>query len=431
MDISFINGFSKFDQTQRIEKISEFTSDPARFRSELKKLLHPDPDQQSIMNGFSENTLTNFPLPYGIAPNFLINEKTYAVPMVIEESSVVAAASAAAKFWYSHGGFKAQIMDRTKSGQIYFSWNSDPQKLAELFPEIREFILTGIAPLTARMEKRGGGVKEIQLKRLDEVAENLFKLDFSFMTADSMGANFINSVLEESANLLKIFLEQKAPELQKDFDLLMCILSNYTPNCRIRVELNIKTAELNQGENSRLSARIIKAMNVAENDISRAVTHNKGIFNGIDAVLMATGNDYRAVEAGAHAYACRDGRYRSLSYARETGSDFIFGMEIPLSLGTVGGLTSLHPLAKWSLDILHNPGSDELMMIAAAAGLANNYSAVKSLVTTGIQKGHMKLHLENILNFMGADGMEKKEAYKHFADKTVSYSEVEKFLKKK
>lgn len=432
MSNNFIDGFSALNQDEKLREISKYSGNPKAFIRDLKQLRYPDPVIQELMNGFSENTLSNFPLPFGIAPNFLINGKTYVVPMVIEESSVVAAASAAAKFWYGAGGFKAEVTGLTKSGQVYFEWEGSEDALTGIFTLLKDFLLDNLKILTERMESRGGGILDIRLDRTGDYAENTFLLDFSFNTADSMGANFINSVLEEASRLTKQFLGLKYPELQKSFQPLMCILSNYTPGCKVKTELTAPVDYINRtypGQD--LARRMVKAVRIATTDVRRAVTHNKGIFNGIDAVLLATGNDYRAVEAGAHAFASHKGRYESLSYASIENDRFVFGMEIPLSLGTVGGLTGLHPLAKWSLDLLGKPSAEELMMVVASAGLANNFSAVRSLVTTGIQKGHMKLHLENILNYLGADQAQKNLAHKHFLDKTVSYAEVEKFLKQK
>jgi hydroxymethylglutaryl-CoA reductase len=214
----------------------------------------------------------------------------------------------------------------------------------------------------------------------------------------------------------------------------MCILSNYTPECRVKVWVECPTNQLDGVDESldgkAFAEKFKKAVDIARIDPYRATTHNKGIYNGIDAVVIATGNDFRATEAAGHSYAARDGQYRSLSYAEIQDNMFRFTLDVPLALGTVGGLTSLHPLAKKSLELLGNPSAKELMMIAATMGLANNYAAVKSLTTKGIQQGHMKMHLANILNQLGASEKEKTQATEYFNDKTVSYSEVESFLRR-
>ena len=240
-----------------------------------------------------------------------------------------------------------------------------------------------------------------------------------------MGANFINSILEELAQVLKHKLEK--------INVIMCILSNFTPDCVVECSVECPIDDLGTfagGMSAReFASRFAKGVRIAQVDPSRAVTHNKGIMNGIDAVVLATGNDFRAIEACAHAYASRDGQYRSLSSVSLENDTFKFSLKIPLAVGTVGGLTSLHPLAKTSLAILNHPSSSELMQVIAAVGLAQNFGAVKSLVTTGIQKGHMKLHLLNIFNQLGASQDQIEKGKIHFADKvSVSFTNVRHFL---
>jgi hydroxymethylglutaryl-CoA reductase len=213
--------------------------------------------------------------------------------------------------------------------------------------------------------------------------------------------------------------------------IIMCILSNYTPDCV--VECSVECPIENLGSFEGMSARTFAdkfsaAVKIAEIDTSRAVTHNKGIMNGIDAVVLATGNDFRAIEACAHAYAARDGQYRSLSKVTLSEDTFKFSLTVPLAVGTVGGLTSLHPLAKTSLAILEKPSAKELMQVMASVGLAQNFGAIKSLVTTGIQKGHMKLHLLNVFNQLGATHEEIEKGKEYFSDKVVSFTAVRNFL---
>ena len=212
----------------------------------------------------------------------------------------------------------------------------------------------------------------------------------------------------------------------------MSILSNYTPECRIRTWVECDLAKPQGFDDSYTDEdfvrRFITAVKISRADTFRATTHNKGIFNGIDAVALATGNDFRAIEACGHTWAARDGHYRGLSEASAENGIFRFSLELPIALGTVGGLTNLHPLAKYSLELLGNPGAEELMQIASAAGLANNYAAVKSLVTRGIQKGHMKMHLLNILNTFNATDQEKLQAVEYFKHEKVAYSSVSRFL---
>jgi hydroxymethylglutaryl-CoA reductase len=247
-----------------------------------------------------------------------------------------------------------------------------------------------------------------------------------------MGANFINSVLEESSAIMLNYFAGDNPGSDSPVEILMSILSNYTPDCLVKVSATCSISDLDainpdySGE--KFARRFVEAVNIAREDVYRAVTHNKGIYNGLDAVVVATGNDYRAAEAAGHAFAARSGKYRSLSSAEIKNGKFTHELELPLALGTVGGLTGLHPLARWAFEILGKPDSRELMMIAGAAGLASNFSAVRSLVTTGIQKGHMKMHLDNILTYLNASAKEKELVKKEFKSRTIRHSEIENFL---
>ena len=213
----------------------------------------------------------------------------------------------------------------------------------------------------------------------------------------------------------------------------MSILSNYVPECLVRAEVRCKVDELKNKDihDPKIFAqKFVDAIKIAKNDIGRAVTHNKGIMNGIDSVVIATGNDFRAVEACAHAYASKNGNYSSLSHARVKKDEFVFWMEIPMAVGTVGGITNLHPLVKWSLKLLKNPSAKDLMRIIVVAGLAQNFAALRSLITSGIQLGHMKMHLINILNSLDADNSEKKTLVEYFKKHKVSFRKAEKALTK-
>ena len=213
--------------------------------------------------------------------------------------------------------------------------------------------------------------------------------------------------------------------------IVMSILSNFVPNCVVRAEVSCPVSELNEDAtitSSEFAEKFLTAVKIAEVEPYRAVTHNKGIMNGIDAVVLATGNDFRAVEAGIHAYASKDGKYTSLSHAKIENGIFTFWLDVPLALGTVGGLTNLHPLVKFSLEMLGNPSSTELMEIVAVAGLAQNFAALRSLTTSGIQQGHMKMHLNNILNQHQATKEEKLTVISHFENKTASHNLVVDFL---
>jgi hydroxymethylglutaryl-CoA reductase len=262
--------------------------------------------------------------------------------------------------------------------------------------------------------------------------EGYYQLHCTFETGDAMGANFINTCLESFANTLeKEAVTYNAFEAANKFpEVVMSILSNYVPDCTVKASVSCKVAELAQKNISgeEFATTFVRAIQIAKTEPRRAVTHNKGAMNGIDAIVIATGNDFRAVEAGVHSYAARDGRYTSLTDACIEGDTFHFWIEIPLAVGTVGGLTRLHPMAKVAFKILQQPDAQELMKIIAVSGLAQNFAAVRSLTTTGIQKGHMKMHLMNILNQLAASSEEKEKTISHFTNQAVTHSAVVTFV---
>ncbi len=434
--MEIVNGFSKLDKDEKIAWLNKQLSHTGEDFNFVKKFWHENTELQKVFDEFSENTISNYFFPYGLAPNFKINEKVYTVPLVIEESSVVAAASKSAKFWLSRGGFKAKVISTTKKGQVHFLWQGEKNKLFDFFNTRKTEILLSVKELVAKMEERGGGIKNISLVDKTNSLENYYQIDVEFETCDAMGANFINSVLEKIGEQITLQAEtfDGFCNSEKNLEVVMAILSNYTPECRVKAYVECRVEELGQFPGG-MSAedfahRFERAVKIAKVDVSRAVTHNKGIFNGIDAVILATGNDFRAIEACGHAYAAKDGQYRGLTSCSLKDGKFYFELEIPLALGTVGGLTKLHPLAKATLDILESPNASELMQIVAVVGLAQNFGALTSLVTTGIQKGHMKMHLLNILNQLNASQEEVDLAKEHFKTETVSFSGVRNFLDK-
>ncbi len=431
-----ISGFSRLSKDEKIDYIlntylnSEAETDLTEAKNLLSSFWHEDEKLQNTLDEFSENTISNFAFPFGVAPNVLINDKLYCVPMVIEESSVVAAASKAAKFWLERGGFKAEILGVTKSGQVHLNWSGDKKKFIELFEAAKTELLAAMAPIEANMKKRGGGIQDIKLLDKTLLKEGYFQLWADFKTCDAMGANFINTVLEALGKELEAVIAREMPEAVDNFQVVMAILSNYTPECLVRAWVECPVAELaEKGIDPEVFARKFKdSVEIATLDVYRATTHNKGIMNGIDSVVLATGNDFRAIEACAHAYAARDGQYRSLTKCQVEDGVFTFELSIPLSLGTVGGLTSLHPMAKLSLDILDRPSAEDLMKITAVIGLAQNFAALRSLTTTGIQKGHMKMHLMNILNHLDASKEEREKAKAYFTDEVISFKSVTDFI---
>lgn len=429
-----VSGFSKLSKEEKINWIATtHFSNPEEATQTIKKYWNSDANLQKLHDEFIENTISNFYLPLGVAPNFLINGKNYTIPMATEESSVVAAAAKAAKFWSNRGGFKATVISTEKIGQVHFIYKGNKERLESFFQTIKPKLYSETESITKNMQKRGGGILDIVLKDKTTDLQDYYQLHATFNTKDSMGANFINSCLEQFAKTLKNEAQEYSlfNEEEKDIQVVMSILSNYVPNCIVRAEVSCLVSELKEDKNisqEEFAEKFVRAVTIAEIEPFRAVTHNKGIMNGIDAVVLATGNDFRAVEAGAHAYASRNGKYSSLSHAKIENGVFTFWMEIPLALGTVGGLTNLHPLVKMSMEMLGNPSASELMEIVAVAGLAQNFGALRSLTTTGIQQGHMKMHLMNILNQFDATEEERKLVTKHFEKNTVSHSAVVDFL---
>ena len=421
-----VSGFSKFTKVEKIDwLISNHFQDNPSAKANLERYWNSDAALQKLHDEFTENTISNFYLPFGIAPNFLINNKIKVIPMTIEESSVVAAASNAAKFWMQRGGFKAKVISTTKVGQVHFMFHGEFSEIESLFETIRPQLFEHTKSITKNMEARGGGILDIKLISKTAQLKSYYQLHVTFETMDAMGANFINSCLEQIASTFKT--------CSKEIHVVMSILSNYVPDCLVRAEVSCNVEDLVTDESysgREFADTFIQAVQIAEVEPFRAVTHNKGIMNGVDSVVLATGNDFRAVEAGVHAYAARSGSYSSLTHASIEEGIFRFWIEIPLALGTVGGLTGLHPLVKTALELLGNPSAKELMEIVAVAGLAQNFAALKSLTTTGIQQGHMKMHLLNILNQFEATDKEKLQLVEHFKKNTVTHSAVVEAIEK-
>jgi hydroxymethylglutaryl-CoA reductase len=420
-----ISGFSKLSKEAKIEWILQnHASEPESALNMLTGYWHGQTEVQRLHDEFIENTVSNFYLPFGVAPNFLIDGKIFTIPLAIEESSVVAAAAKAAIFWLERGGFKTEIIGMTKIGHVHFVWQGkDFEFLQTAFVDHKQRLFDATEEITRNMRQRGGGILDISLIDKSDLEEDYYQLQVKFDTRDSMGANFINSCLESIAKEWA----QLVGELRAEHpvQIVMSILSNFTPECRVKAEVSCKISDINEGSgigNQEFAEKFVRAIRIAKAEPYRAVTHNKGIMNGIDAVIIATGNDFRATEACAHAYAAKDGSYSSLTHAEINGDEFKFWIDLPLSIGTVGGITSLHPMVKFAHELLGYPSASDLMRIVAVAGLAQNFSAVRSLITSGIQKGHMKMHLLNILNQLEATDEEKKQIVEYFKDKVVSFS---------
>lgn len=350
------------------------------------------------INGMVENAIGIFPLPIGIATNFVINGKEYLIPMAIEEPSVIAAASNAAKIAGRGGGFVAHADDSIMIGQVQLiPVYKNPTNKSEIDDDIIKVLQENKNKITLLANTKSKFAKCIDIKfKLveDESINNLGRMiivEILVDTKDAMGANVINTMCESIAPEIELLTGGKV---------ILKILSNYATERLVRCKA-IFPRDLIGGEN--ILKRILFAYAMAYTDTHRAVTHNKGIMNGIDSVAIAAGQDFRAIEAGCHAYACRDGHYRSLTkWYQDSNGDLVGEIEIPMAVGTVGGITNTHPIVKSCLKLLNVSSSKELATIIAASGLAQNFSAIRALSDEGIQKGHMKLHSKNIAIIAGA-----------------------------
>jgi len=429
-----IIGFSKLSKEEKIELIcSNYLGNCKEDLEILDKYLNNDINIQSIHDTFSENTLSNFYFPFSVAPNFLINNKNYCLPMVIEESSVIAAASNSAKFWYNRGGFRAKVISSEKIGQIHFLFNGEFQKIKKFIDDSKSKLIDATSKISSKMIKRGGGINSINLIDMSRKYNNYYQLSVSFNTVDSMGANFINSCLEIIAKKMceEIKIPEYLTEKEKDINIIMSIVSNSTPNCIVEANAECQIDEIGEinGLNSKeFAEKFFHAVEISKIDLGRAVTNNKGIMNGVDSILISTGNDFRAVEASVHSFACKDGEYKGLTECSIDNNIFSIKLTLPISIGTVGGITDLHPMVKLSHKLLGKPNSSSLMEITASAGLAQNFAAIKSLITAGIQKGHMKMHLINLLKKNNATENQIENAKVFFKEKKITSKAVQDFL---
>jgi hydroxymethylglutaryl-CoA reductase len=379
-------GFSKLSRSERLER--------------LKTMAHLSDEDLEILDGtvpfdldlaehFIENLIGSFPLPLGLAANFRVNGRDIPVPMAIEETSVVAACSATAKWIRTHGGGLTTATEgRAIIGQVQFPRVNASDTVLKVIRERGQELIEIANSVVPGLVQRGGGVKSLQVRRLPrEDGGEMLVLHVYMDPCDAMGANLINQVCEA----LKPFLATWTGERVG-----LCILSNL-------VDSRITTAEARlPGMDPEVGRGIEEASRFAEADPYRAATHNKGVMNGIDPVLIATGNDWRAVEAGVHAYCARNGRYAPVTKWRMEGDTLVGRFAAPLVVGTVGGVTKLHPTAQVCLRILGVKHSDELSGIVAAVGLVQNLGALRALSTVGIVKGHMSLHATNLAIAAGA-----------------------------
>ncbi len=419
MKISW-NGFSKKSYQERLELLK------AQALLSPEKQVSLEQDEQisvTVANQLSENVVGTFSLPYSLVPEVLVNGQEYTVPYVTEEPSVVAAASYASKIIKRAGGFTVQVHQRKMIGQVALYQVADPEQALEKIASKKAELLELANQAYPSIVKRGGGARDLHVEQIK--GETDFLVVYLHVdTQEAMGANMLNTMLEA----LKPVLEELSQGQS-----LMGILSNYatdslvTASCRIA--FRYLSRQKDQGRE--IAEKIALASQFAQADPYRATTHNKGIFNGIDAILIATGNDWRAIEAGAHAFASRDGHYQGLSSWRldlET-EELVGEMTLPMPVATKGGSIGLNPRVALSHELLGNPSAKELAQIIVSIGLAQNFAALKALVSTGIQQGHMKLQAKSLALLAGASESEVAPLVERLiADKTFNLETAHRYL---
>lgn len=392
-----MQNYGKFYQKPWEERINLIKKNEKLTEKQIQ-ILENAAQNKTLGNTMIENYITDYSYPEGIAFHYLINNKDYIVPMVTEEPSVVAASSHGASIIAKAGGFFASTSERLMIGQIIVENVEDTENLTKKIQKIGKELLLVADQAHPSLKRRGGGTRWLKTRIL---AADLVTIDIAIDVQEAMGANMINTMLEAVAKKLEKLLNQQV---------LMSILSNYATECVARATCEIPVELLAKkgisGEN--IAQKISQASRVAQLDPYRAVTHNKGIMNGVDAVVMASGNDWRAIESGAHAYAARNGQYRGLSTWKLSNNCLIGELELPLPVGFVGGSIGIIPLVKVNQDLLKITSAQELECVIVSVGLAQNLAALLALVSEGIQKGHMRLQLKSLVIAAGADAIEEQ-----------------------
>ncbi len=391
---SRIPGFYRLGLEARRQRVAELVGIDEKMMSALDNGGLPI----ETADGMIENVIGTYALPMALALNFSINTIDYLVPMVVEEPSVVAAASNAAKMVRAGGGFHVRVSAPIMIGQVQLVKVPDPDAACREIEGAKEDLLSRARDLAPRLVERGGGPVDIQARVLSRPADpdgGMIVVHMHVDCRDAMGANMVNSIAEGIADRLA-FLSRGKPGLR--------ILSNLSDERTVTAVAQIPDRALDPNAGAQVRRSIVAASRFAELDPYRAATHNKGIMNGIDSVLLATGNDWRGVEAGAHAYACRTGTYRPLSVWRDEGGALHGTLQMPLAVGTVGGSLQVHEGAKLALRLLGVRSATELAAVVAAVGLASNLAALRALATDGIQRGHMSLHARVVARAAGATG---------------------------
>ena len=390
MKTSSYSGFFKLSTEERLREVAEFAGLDEKETAILGSADSLDDDKADHM---IENVIGKFALPMGVAINFVINGKDVIIPMVTEEPSVVAACSNAAKMARPSGGFKASSSGNVMIAQIQVLGVAAPFAAKSSILERKDEIIRICNEKDPVLVNFGGGVKDVEVRVIDTMAGPMVIVHLLVDTLDAMGANAVNTMAEAVAPYIEEITEGSV-ELR--------ILSNLADRRLVRVRATWKKEDIGGTE---VVDKMLNAYAFAAADPYRAATHNKGTMNGIVPVVIATGNDTRAIESGAHSYAARNGRYTSLTtWEKDENGDLVGSIEIPMAVGLVGGATKIHPAAQAAVKILGVKSAAELGQIIAAAGLANNMAAMKALATEGIQRGHMSLHARNLANTVGATG---------------------------
>lgn len=389
-----------FRHLSREEKLEQLVQKGWLSNENKAVLLNNPLIPEEIANSLIENVIGQGSLPVGLLPEIIVDQKPFVVPMMVEEPSVVAAASYGAKLVNQTGGFKVVSSERLMIGQIVFDGVNDTQALAQKINQLEPQIKQIADEVYPSILERDGGYRRIEIDAFS--AEGLLSLKVFVDTKDAMGANMLNTILEGITAYLKNELD--------NIDILMSILSNHATASVVKVQGEIEVSALSKdGRNGQeVAKRMERASVLAQVDIHRAATHNKGVMNGIHAVVLATGNDTRGVEATAHAYASKDGQYRGLAtwHYDEQRQTLVGTIEVPMTLATVGGGTKVLPIAKTALDLMKVDSAEQLGHVVAAVGLAQNFAACRALVSEGIQKGHMSLQYKSLAIVVGAEGKE-------------------------
>jgi hydroxymethylglutaryl-CoA reductase len=397
---SRIGGFYRLTVEERRRKVAEALGLSG---AEVEALNAADALPLDVADIMVENAVGTFALPFGVALNFRVNDRDHVIPMVVEEPSVIAAASNAALVARAGGGFVAEADPGAMIGQIQLVDVPDPGAAVERIGAARARLLAAAEELTPGLCRRGAGPRDVEVRLVrTSGGETMVIVHVLLDTGDAMGANAVNSLVEALAPMVA--------EIAGGTTCLR-ILSNLADRRLARAAVRIPFAALARDglDGAEVAQRMLYAYEFAANDPYRAATHNKGTMNGIDAVAVATGNDWRAIEAGAHAYACRDGKYGSLTTWEIDDGHLVGTIELPMAVSTVGPLVESHPRVRLAMRMLSVPGARELGGIMAAVGLASNLGAMRALATEGIQKGHMALHARAVSHAAGARGEEAEE----------------------